>query len=154
MHEPLKKDVASKWSVGLGEICGRRQKSFLTLWFKVRTRIEKSCLWRLVDVACADCLQLKPEREGIISAASFHGLTVIHTCLPCPSSRWVVPCVPYRLLLAFVFGDSEQVSMVLVSPELMLFLFIYYFIVLLLFIYLFLVKGLFTIKYKYYTIFK
>ena len=103
MHELLKKDVLWKWSVGLGEICGRRQEIFLTLWFKVRTRIEKSCLWRSVDVACPDCLQLKPEREGIISAASFHVLTVIHTCLPCPSSRWVGPCVLYRLLLAFVF---------------------------------------------------
>ena len=51
------------------------------------------------------------------------------------------------------FGGGEQVSMVLVSWELMLFLFIYYFIILW-FIYLFLVKGLFTIKYKYYTIFK
>ena len=52
------------------------------------------------------------------------------------------------------FGGGKQVTMILVSWELMLFLFIYYFIFLLAFIYLFLIKGLFTIKYKYYAIFK
>ena len=55
-------------------------------------------------------------------------------------------------LLTFL-GGREQVSMVLVPWELMLFLFIYYFIISL-YIYLFSVKSLFTTKYKYYTVFK
>ena len=71
------------------------------------------------------------EHQGIISVASFHGLSIIHTCLLCPSSRWVSPCVLYRFLLMFIFwgvrkgGGGEQVSMVLVCWELMLFLLIF-----------------------------
>ena len=59
---------------------------------------------------------------------------------------------PILNLLRFL-GGREQVSMVFVPWELMLFLFIYCFIVLL-FIYLFSVKSLCTKKCKYYTIFK
>ena len=73
---------------------------------------------------------------------------------------WSLCSIPPLVGVHFLKG-GEQVSMVLVSWELMLFLsiylfiylFIYYFIILL-FIYLFLVKGLFTMKCKYYTIFK
>ena len=53
---------------------------------------------------------------------------------------------PIMDLLTFL-GGCEQVGMVLVPWELMLFLLIYYFIVLM-FIYLFSIKSLFTTKYK------
>ena len=78
------------WKLGVevNGICGRRREIFLTLWFEVGASNEKSCLWRSVNNACA---------------ASFHGLSIIHMCLPFPSSRWVSPCILYRLLLTFVF---------------------------------------------------
>ena len=55
--------------------------------------------------------------------------------------------------LAVEYGFSILGVLVSRCSCLFIYLFIYYFIILL-FIYLFLVKGLFTIKYKYYTIFK
>ena len=102
---------------------------FLTLWFEVGASNEKSSLWQLLNVASADCSQLKPGTEGIISAASFHGLLIFHMCLLCSSSRWVGPCVLYHFLLGWVrvLGSGEQASMVSVTWELMLFLFIYLF---------------------------
>ena len=69
---------------------------------------------------------------------------------------WSLCSIPPLVGVHFLKG-GEQVSMVLVSWELMLFLSIYLFIycfIILLFIDLFLVKGLFTMKCKYYTIFK
>ena len=139
-------------------ICGRRQEIFLTLWFEVWESNEKSCLWRSVNVACADCSQLKPRAWGDYLSSQLSWVVNYPRMSPSPSSRWVSPGVLYRLLLTLVFlrdggWAGEYGFSILVVNAILIYLFIislfYY-----LFIYLFLVKGLFTIKYRYYTVFK
>ena len=107
------------WKLGVevNGIYGRRQEIFLTLWSEVGASNEKSCLWRSVNNACA---------------ASFHGLSIIHMCLPFPSSRWVSPCVLYRLLLAFVFWEwwaGEYGFSILGVNAILIYLLFHYFII-------------------------
>ena len=134
-----------KWGVGASEICGRRQEIFLTLWFEVGASNEKPCLWRSVNVACADCSQLKPGAWGDYLGSQLS------------SSRWVSPYVLYCLLLACIFffffwgvgGWAREYGFSILGVNALL---VYLFIIPLfyyLFIYLFLVKGLFTMKYKH-----
>ena len=114
--------------------------------------------WWMLPVQIAH--SYNPEREGTISEASFHGLLIIHTCLPCPTSRWVSPVFYTAFCWCSYFGGwwaGEYGFNILRVNTVLIYLFIYLFIcyfIVLLFIYLFLVKGLFTIKHKYYTIFK
>ena len=71
------------------------------------------------------------ERERIISAASFHGLSIIHTFLPCPSSRRVSPCVLYSLLLPFIFSGwwaGEYGFSILEINAILIYLLFHYFI--------------------------
>ena len=107
------------WKLGVevNGICGRRREIFLTLWSEVGASNEKSCLWRSVNNACA---------------ASFHGLSIIHMCLPFPSSRWVSPCILYRLLLTFVFGGwwaGEYGFSILGVNAILIYLLFHYFII-------------------------
>ena len=115
-----------------GGICG---------WSSIRTFYDfviSSCgkQWGILLVVIGECcfcrlLTAKSQSvRGLSEQPAFMGtcLTINgQMCLSCPSSRWTSPCVLYPLMIGphvvplTFFWAGEQVSMVLVPWELMLF---------------------------------
>ena len=124
----LKKDVPWKCSVGVSRICGHKQKIYLTLRFEVGASNERSCLWQLVNVACADYSRLNTVAQGEHLSSQLSWLTACRL-----ATRVYLVHLSDELFLVFYTplydwanGGSVDVfegmvSVVLVLWELMLF---------------------------------
>ena len=101
-----KKDVLWRWWCvyvrGWGWNLWCCLKNFCDLWFEVGASNEKSCLWWLGNVVSADCSRLNPRVWGDYLSSQLAWRFNSHPCLPCLSSRWVIPCVLYPLTIGLM----------------------------------------------------
>ena len=114
-ESPVSDNMSLFWRAKIAlvnPICVSVSIPFHFLWkgykrnFEFGASNEKSWLWWLENVASADCSQSYPRAWGDYLSSKLSWVTAWRfdslTCLPCPSSRWVSPCVLYTLMIGLM----------------------------------------------------
>ena len=92
-------------------------------WEVLLVVIDECCFCRLLSAKSRNVIGSSQQPAFMSNCLTFNN----HTRLPCPSSRWVSPCVLYPLIIGLMlvlltfFWGGEQMSIVLVTWKLMLY---------------------------------